>query len=96
MTIKIHQLPHSHPLFFRDYDYAGEENFAFSNYSCVYTGTVPEQSLEDIFCLFNQDLPSDFTGHSLSVSDIVEVAESSSIAPGLYFCNTIGWKKVAA
>lgn len=36
----------------------------------------------------------DFRGHSLSVSDIVEVGEGSSVAKGFYFCDSLGFKKV--
>ena len=42
------------------------------NYTLVYTGELREgMSLEDIYTQFNIDHPTDFTGHSLSVSDVV-------------------------
>ena len=42
------------------------------NYELVYTGELKEgMNLEDIFVKFNIDRPADFTGHSLSVSDVV-------------------------
>ena len=42
------------------------------NYELVYTGELKEgMSLDDIFTEFNIDHPADFTGHSLSVSDVV-------------------------
>lgn len=42
------------------------------NYNLIYTATLQEgQTLDDIFEQFNMFPPEDFTGHSLSVSDIV-------------------------
>ena len=63
-------------------------------YDKVYEGTVDEHSLEDVFCTFNFEKPDDFTGHSLSVSDVVEVVKSDDVAPGFYFCDTIGFKNI--
>ena len=43
-----------------------------ANYDLVYTAPLaPDTSLEDIFTRFNIDHPADFTGHSLSMSDII-------------------------
>lgn len=48
--------------------------------------------LEDCFCKFNRgsgyDVPDDFTGHSLSVSDVI------SIDNKYYYCDSIGWKNI--
>ena len=46
-----------------------------SNYELVYTAPISEDtsSLEQLFEKFNNDRPQDFTGHSLSVSDIVVI-----------------------
>ena len=42
------------------------------NYDLIYTAPLtPGTSLEDIFTRFNIDHPADFTGHSLSMSDII-------------------------
>lgn len=44
------------------------------NYELVYSGVMKEnETLEDIYSRFNVDLPKDFFGHSLSVSDVVAV-----------------------
>ena len=43
-----------------------------ANYELVYSAELaPGTSLEDIFVRFNIDHPKDFTGHSLSMSDII-------------------------
>ena len=52
------------------------------------------RNLEDVFVLFNSGRPEDFRGHSLSVSDVVEVEDAASITPGFYFCDSIGFKEI--
>ena len=42
--------------------------------------------LEDIYAVFNIDIPDDFTGHSLSKSDIVKIDDK------LYYCDSVGWQ----
>ena len=48
-----------------------------SIYKEVYSGKVEASSLEDIYRLFNTDFPIGHRGHSLSVSDVVEVLGDS-------------------
>lgn len=64
-----------------------------NNYVQVYSGDVPydnsvEMFLEYLFKKFNLDHPTDFNGHSMSVSDIVKVDSK------YYFCDSIGWKNI--
>lgn len=63
-------------------------------YDLVYSSDVDCITLEDVFKTFNIAHPEDFRGHSLSVSDVVEVSDSKSVADGFYFCDSIGFKKV--
>ena len=43
-----------------------------ANYDLIYTAELSDgTTLEDIYTRFNIDRPADFTGHSLSVSDVV-------------------------
>ena len=67
---------------------------ASDSYSCVYIGEVECKGLEDVYRKFNVDKPDSFKGHSMSVSDIVEVVELDEIKSGFYFCDSIGFKKV--
>ena len=66
--------------------------FDISQYKKVYEGEVPEMFdlsmvLESIFEKFNLQHPSDFYGHSLSVSDVV-------VLDGVnYYCDSYGWAK---
>lgn len=64
-------------------------------YNCAFDGEVLCNNLEEVYGKFNDDIPSGFKGHSLSVSDIVEIADSDSIKQGFYFCDSIGFKKVS-
>ena len=63
-------------------------------YDRVFTGEVDEHTLEDVFAVFNWDHPDGYVGRSLSVSDVVEVIESSSVEPGFYFCDKMGFTRV--
>ena len=64
--------------------------FDISQYKKVYEGEVQEEknilhTLESIFEKFNLHHPSDFHGHSLSVSDVV-------VLDGVdYYCDSYGW-----
>ena len=63
-------------------------------YDKVYSGDVKCRNLEDVFVLFQSGGPEGFQGHSLSVSDVVEVEDAASITPGFYFCDSIGFKEI--
>lgn len=63
-------------------------------YDKVYSGDVKCRNLEDVFTLFNSRRPEGFRGHSLSVSDVVEVEDAANITPGFYFCDSFGFKEI--
>ena len=63
-------------------------------YDKVYSGNVKCRNLEDVFLLFQSGRPEGFQGHSLSVSDVVEVEDAASITPGFYFCDSVGFKEI--
>ena len=67
-----------------------------AHYQKVFVGDLPEcKNLEDIFERFNTGRVPTLQGHSLSVSDVVEVIEDAeSTTKGFYFCDSIGWKKI--
>jgi hypothetical protein len=68
-----------------------------SIYKTVFDGDVDCNDLEDVFNLLNTDLPPAYQGHSLSVSDVVEVVKDSEgvTTPGFYFCDNIGYRSLA-
>ena len=64
--------------------------FDINQYKKVYEGEVQEEknilrTLESIFEKFNLHHPSDFYGHSLSVSDVVVLDGVS------YYCDSYDW-----
>ena len=66
-----------------------------SIYKCVFHGDA-DGDLENVYTLFNQsDRPGTFQGHSLSVSDVVEViGDSEDVEEGRYFVDSVGFKKI--
>lgn len=75
-------------------DFGGIQDINSRIYDMVYQGNVEARDLEDVYRIFNTECPQDFKGHSLSVSDVVEVVEGPGTAPGFYFCDCIGFRRV--
>ena len=61
-------------------------------YKLVFEGEVDCNSLKEVYQKFNLEHPENYRGHSLSVSDIVEVVESETVEPDFYYCDSIGFK----
>lgn len=64
--------------------------FSMWDYKKVYEGEIDEDEntahlLDVIFRIFNLNHPEDFRGHSLSVSDVVELNGVK------YYCDNYGW-----
>ena len=82
---------------FMDYDYAMEHGgIDESAYKNVFYGDVEAKDLEDIYQLFNSKRIPTHQGHSLSVSDIIQVLESDDerLNGKCLFCDAIGFKTV--
>ena len=67
------------------------------NYDTVYTGPVDSAqnqaaSLESLFEIFNMNRPADFTGHSLSVSDIVALKQNGVVS--YHYCDSVGFQEL--
>ena len=67
------------------------------NYEKLYTGSVALKDsipamLEDIYTRFNTERPEDFSGHSLSVSDVVSLVIDS--AEHFYYVDSFGFKEL--
>lgn len=80
---------------FMDMDYLEKEGIPVSreNYTLVYTGELKEgMSLEDIYTKFNVDHPADFTGHSLSVSDVVVLHQDGENTS--HYVDSVGFKEI--
>jgi len=67
------------------------------NYNIVYTGTLtaegaPIEKLEDLYQTFNINRPADFTGHSLSISDIVALKQDSVVS--YHYVDSVGYREL--
>ena len=63
------------------------------NYELVYTAPLTaKDDLESIYTRFNVDRPADFTGHSLSVSDIVVLHQDGKDTA--HYCDRVGFSEV--
>lgn len=75
-------------------------NWSFEPYKIEWGGFETAEDdhdlLEYLFAKFNLNHPSGFTGHSMSVSDIVKInfigAKDSETK--YYYCDVIGWKDI--
>ena len=67
------------------------------NYKFVYAGALPKaesqvEILEQLYLTFNIDRPHDFTGHSLSVSDIVALKQAGVVT--YHYVDSISFKEL--
>ena len=84
----------------RDYRYEAYESLQEAglavdrqNYDLIYTAPLDgKTTLEDIYRTFNLDRPADFTGHSLSVSDVVVLNRSGK--EEAHYCDSFGFTPV--
>jgi len=70
----------------------------YENYDLVYTGALTSEGsqidkLEDLYRIFNIERPQDFTGHSLSISDIVALKQAGVVS--YHYVDSIGYKELA-
>ena len=59
-----------------------------SNYKKVYECEIDVSNADEVFEKFNLNIPADFTGHSLSVSDVIVLDGNA------YYCDRFGWQVV--
>ena len=97
-TFAIYQLkggPETRDYRFEAYESLQEAGLAVDrqNYDLVYTAPLDgKTTLEDIYRTFNLDRPADFTGHSLSVSDVVVLTRSGK--EEAHYCDSFGFTPV--
>ena len=99
-SMAIYQLRRDAPVELR---FARMENLSAppdpANYEAVYTREVYPDSdrsrtLENFHYIFNEERPADFTGHSLSVSDIVALKQDGKVS--YHYCDSVGFKELPA
>ena len=95
MKFKLYQIKdvENCPYVFSSFNFAQKDNkFSLKDYEVVYSGEIDDYSieytLEKLFEIFNIYHPEDFTGRSMSVSDVVELNGE------YYYCDHISFKKI--
>ena len=93
MTYRLLQTKDMKRYSFMGYDYAKAHGLSLDDYQTVYEGDDPctttiDAFLEGLFTKFNLHKPEDFRGHSMSVSDIVEVDGK------MYYCDSVGFTEM--
>ena len=74
----------------------GLNNLSLKYYDLAFSGSVSCSNLEGVYSYFNRGFIDSFTGHSVSVSDIVQIISvDADEAPGYYLCDAIGWKRLS-
>ncbi len=63
------------------------------NYNMVYTAKLENMTLDGIYSKFNNDHPKDFTGHSLSVSDVIILKQDNQISS--FYVDNFGFKELS-
>lgn len=99
ITFKIHQIKdientdyafrsfHPGKFNFKDYEEKYEMEFESLDEKTNF------EICETVFYVFNMRRPSDFTGHSLSVSDIIEIKRHGSSS--FYYCDMCGFSRLS-
>ena len=72
---------------------------AFDHYEAVYSGSLPsdgstEARLDDLYMKFNTAHPQNFTGNSLSVSDIVVLKQQGAVSS--HYVDSVGFVQLPA
>ena len=78
-------------------EYLFNNHSKIDNYGSVYTAPIEAKesktaTLEDVFQRFNVDRPLDFTGHSLSVSDILAIKHNGDVS--YHYCDSVGFREL--
>ena len=97
MKVRIYQINSEKDmkdLEFRDFDFAMSKGGIDPGiYQQVYGGIAYANNLEELFMQCNTgNSPLGFYGHSMSVSDVVEICEGKN--SGFYFVDSIGFKRL--
>ncbi len=62
------------------------------NYQAAYDGALDTNDLEEIYAKFNVEHPEGFTGHSLSMSDVVELYDEAGSE--FHYVDRFGFKQI--
>ena len=77
-----------------------KEKFDSKDYRLVYSGVLDNEynsadasTLNHLYEVFNIRHPKDFTGHSLSVSDVIVLTNDKGERK-IYYCDSFGWETI--
>ena len=63
-----------------------------SDYQTVYDGEVETNNLEALYTKFNIDHPPGYAGHSLSMSDVLELYDENG--SNFFYCDRFGFQEI--
>ena len=92
----IYQVGVNEDFCFMRWEVARRHNWSFDPYKIVWEGT--EEARDDydllnyLYEVFNERRPSDFRGHSMSVSDIIMICDDDGST--YYYCDSFGWHDI--
>lgn len=93
MKVRVYQINTDRDtkrLAFMGYEFSVAHGWNPELYDIVYDGDLDAHTLDDIFTILNiGERPKDYKGHSLSVSDIVEIVKENKST--CYYCDSFGW-----
>ena len=73
--------------------FQGTQEIQSGIYDLVFDGEVDCKDHEDVYRMFNAEHPEGFRGHSLSVSDVIEVQDQDG-ENSFCFCDSFGFREV--
>lgn len=93
MKVKLFQISPEedrHNLMFMNYEFTTKHGGIHEGtYELVFDGELDVKRLEDVFYIFNCQLPEGYRGRSMSVSDVVWME-----GLGTFFCDSFGFKPI--
>ena len=99
LLLQLKDIPETRDFRFMDMEYLRQKEMQVShdNYGAVYSGSLPpgtdsRDALDNIYTRFNIDRPQDFTGHSLSVSDIIVLRQQGRVS--CHYVDSWGFKEL--
>lgn len=69
------------------------DKFPAEIYELVFSGDVEAKSCDEVWTIFNTNLPNGYKGRSMSVSDVVEIIDSDKQSK-FFFCDSFGFKEI--
>lgn len=65
---------------------------AVKNYEQVFEGDLGTDDLEQIYAICRNEAPEGYSGHKMSLSDVVELCDSSGSR--YFYCDRVGFRQI--